>query len=953
MDIDAPTSSQDLENTPDGSATSNTTAKEEGPEVDVIMTTNPPSINTTAKDPVDYFIEMEDSDTPTPLQLSTLQNDLDTTSDNESEDEVTIYDTDNGSDEEDDNDECPSFDNDEEIDAIIDGGDIIIDNCTKLDIFAPALYWLDVMMKNADISPAITKRIGIIYQSQYKKVITLIKSSLPSSTEEETSEPNTTFVSVSSFNNEQVAQLDVICQETAQLILEEFTGYTGDLLESIELMLGGRVSTGTEGHNDGRSQGAKLLAIIKLLFEKKHFKLEVVLHKRFMLAIGYKRKYPERCDAVYEAIKATLFSKYRGIHLFINDSFRMFYGSVQHRFLLGVLKALNPKRDIDISFGTHGLMPTKGNELIIDTINTRQHQYRGLETEISHISASSCVPVDPKSKDPPQDEIDTKAKELYKSWDKARQIPQKYKDAIARGKEYSIEENDLQLTKRDYRAAVKNSKNRLKVLRFEHLTSNDRDKLKDLDFNQLTLHERSQTEKGSSILQEESDGYFGLQSDDQASSVDIAALLRTSTMNKQTTGMKVHNALHLDGVPIDQLASIVACIEIRKKHKLLPENAELKFIFYERGSKRVAIMTEDYCKLVHVTKSRGIGYIFTANLNRINSESIAVQMLLEVERIISKFQVIPTRESGKKRLSIIEKEDERANKYQGITGVCKSKVDGIEQLFEEVKSNPILDKAVKDICGRRMRNDFLEDVAVVHKNTSYPPFPIPCSSQDQYCMELMVVLNKQAEKKLAEKVDGNNEGRWTSEEHERFVSAYNMYGNDWTKVASVVKTRTRIQTRTHAQKYILKLQKAAAEADPPISKRIVSSPIEDEKKVKKRKQKKVKKRKPEPEDSIVVVDGTAPKMPLKSPSPSLRSVRFTVTKPEDGELGLTFEWSQVDGAARVTGLSPGCVFIMTPLTTGMILESVNGTKCNGFDHTHKLLSDAKGEIIIIAKRLVY
>jgi len=72
MDIDAPTSSQDLENTPGGSATSNTTAKEEGPETDVIMTTNPPSINTTAKDPVDYFIEMEDSDTPTPLQLSTL-----------------------------------------------------------------------------------------------------------------------------------------------------------------------------------------------------------------------------------------------------------------------------------------------------------------------------------------------------------------------------------------------------------------------------------------------------------------------------------------------------------------------------------------------------------------------------------------------------------------------------------------------------------------------------------------------------------------------------------------------------------------------------------------------------------------------------------------------------------------------------------------------------------------
>jgi len=427
----------------------------------------------------------------------------------------------------------------------------------------------------------------------------------------------------------------------------------------------------------------------------------------------------------------------------------MFYGSVQHRYLYGVLKALNPKRDIDISFGSHGLMPTKGNELVIDTINTCQHQYKILGKEISHISASSCVPVDPNSKDPPQDEIDTKAKELYMAWDKARQIPQKYKDAISRGKEYAIGDNDRRLTKRDYRAAVKNSKYRLKALRFEQLTPNDRENLKDLDFDQLTLHDRSQTEKGSSILQEESDGYFGLQSDDQASSVDIAALLRTSTMNKQTTGMKGRSgSLHLDGVPIDQLASIIACIEIRKKHKLLPENAELKFIFYERGSKRIAVMTEDYCKLVHVTKSRGIGYIFTANLNRINSESIAVQMLLEVERIISKFQVIPTRESGKKRLSVIAKEDERVDKYQGFTRVCKTKVNGIEQSFEEVKSNSILDKAVKDICGRRMMKQFLEDVAVVHENTSYSSFPIPYSNIDPQCMELIATLNEQAEKTL-------------------------------------------------------------------------------------------------------------------------------------------------------------------------------------------------------------
>jgi len=50
-------------------------------------------------------------------------------------------------------------------------------------------------------------------------------------------------------------------------------------------------------------------------------------------------------------------------------------------------------------------------------------------------------------------------------------------------------------------------------------------------------------------------------------------------------------------------------------------------------------------------------------------------------------------------------------------------------------------------------------------------------------------------------------GRWTKEEHEAFLSALEMYGKEWKKVAAKVKTRTVVQTRTHAQKYFQKLQK--------------------------------------------------------------------------------------------------------------------------------------------------
>lgn len=50
-------------------------------------------------------------------------------------------------------------------------------------------------------------------------------------------------------------------------------------------------------------------------------------------------------------------------------------------------------------------------------------------------------------------------------------------------------------------------------------------------------------------------------------------------------------------------------------------------------------------------------------------------------------------------------------------------------------------------------------------------------------------------------------GRWTKEEHEAFLTALQTYGKEWKKVAAKVKTRTVVQTRTHAQKYFQKLAK--------------------------------------------------------------------------------------------------------------------------------------------------
>lgn len=50
-------------------------------------------------------------------------------------------------------------------------------------------------------------------------------------------------------------------------------------------------------------------------------------------------------------------------------------------------------------------------------------------------------------------------------------------------------------------------------------------------------------------------------------------------------------------------------------------------------------------------------------------------------------------------------------------------------------------------------------------------------------------------------------GRWTKREHELFLEALKKHGKEWKKVAAMVKTRTVVQTRTHAQKYFQKVQK--------------------------------------------------------------------------------------------------------------------------------------------------
>lgn len=55
-----------------------------------------------------------------------------------------------------------------------------------------------------------------------------------------------------------------------------------------------------------------------------------------------------------------------------------------------------------------------------------------------------------------------------------------------------------------------------------------------------------------------------------------------------------------------------------------------------------------------------------------------------------------------------------------------------------------------------------------------------------------------------------NTGRWTAEEHRLFLQGLEQHGKGWKKIATLIKSRTVVQIRTHAQKYFQKLAKARA-----------------------------------------------------------------------------------------------------------------------------------------------
>ena len=78
-----------------------------------------------------------------------------------------------------------------------------------------------------------------------------------------------------------------------------------------------------------------------------------------------------------------------------------------------------------------------------------------------------------------------------------------------------------------------------------------------------------------------------------------------------------------------------------------------------------------------------------------------------------------------------------------------------------------------------------------------------CSSQNSL-KTYIIKENEDSDSNL------NNEyhsGRWSNEEHQKFIEGIINYGNEWKRVQSIIKTRSSTQARSHAQKFFLRMKK--------------------------------------------------------------------------------------------------------------------------------------------------
>jgi SHAQKYF class myb-like DNA-binding protein len=109
-------------------------------------------------------------------------------------------------------------------------------------------------------------------------------------------------------------------------------------------------------------------------------------------------------------------------------------------------------------------------------------------------------------------------------------------------------------------------------------------------------------------------------------------------------------------------------------------------------------------------------------------------------------------------------------------------------------------RIVKDNTDN-MKNDELSNIskAIIKENEKND-----ISKKEN--LSKIIIFKKNNHKEKKDKKGNLNEGRWSYEEHIKFIEALVKFGKNWKDVQKYVGTRTTAQARSHAQKFLLKLK---------------------------------------------------------------------------------------------------------------------------------------------------
>jgi SHAQKYF class myb-like DNA-binding protein len=148
--------------------------------------------------------------------------------------------------------------------------------------------------------------------------------------------------------------------------------------------------------------------------------------------------------------------------------------------------------------------------------------------------------------------------------------------------------------------------------------------------------------------------------------------------------------------------------------------------------------------------------------------------------------------------------------YIGLTHP-KFEVDkGINFSEEEKPSNIFMPNKTSTFNST---NIFLiSNIKENNKNeTKFSQFSQNVSENNNNYQNIFEEKQKINTSKENENSDSNNNeyhsGRWTNEEHDKFIEGILKYGNEWKRVQSIIKTRSSTQARSHAQKFFLRMKK--------------------------------------------------------------------------------------------------------------------------------------------------